>query len=344
MSIIKKALTCFVFFALVLMMVVTYGQEVSTATELNANVLHLTCSTVMVPSDPICQGLQLFVEKVKEISGGKITADLYHSAQLYPQLEERKALTQGNIDVAVVGMFAFDELPYPGMFVSAYVFTSLDHANRFYNSEWGQKLFDDIAEYVGIRPLGTAYYGSRNINLRKGFNKEVTRPEDMHGVKMRKAADRAWLALGEALGANVVPMAFNEVYLALKTGTIDAQGNALSADKAMGFYEVTGKIILTNHLVWNLHYCINEKLWQSLTEQQKEWIQEAADIAHAYATQKQLEDENKLMEEFKAYGIEFVEPDKDAFIKYARNYYLNNKEVTKDWNWEMYNACQEMAD
>ena len=65
-----------------------------------------------------------------------------------------------------------------------------------------------------------------------------------------------WQFLGQALGANPTPMAFNEVYLGLQTGTIDGQDNPLPTVRAAKFYEVTEQIVLTSHLVDSLFFAI----------------------------------------------------------------------------------------
>jgi TRAP-type C4-dicarboxylate transport system substrate-binding protein len=81
----------------------------------------------------------------------------------------------------------------------------------------------------------------------------------MKGVKLRVPNSPTWIAMGKALGANPTPMAFNEVYMGLKTGAIDGQDNPLPTDKNAKFYEVTKYIVLTNHVVDSTWPSINEK-------------------------------------------------------------------------------------
>jgi TRAP-type C4-dicarboxylate transport system substrate-binding protein len=166
----------------------------------------------------------------------------------------------------------------------------------------------------------------------------------MKKVMLRMPGGPDWTALGEALGAKPTPIAFNEVYMALKTGSINGQDNGLSVSKAMSFQEVTTQVVLTDHLVWNLHIAINEKRWQSLTPDQKGWIQAAADIAHAYTTKIVQEEEAALVSEYENLGIKVTVPDKKVWIDYASNYYKNNKDVTKNWDWDLYQAVKKYAD
>ncbi len=90
-------------------------------------------------------------------------------------------------------------------------------------------------------------------------------PADLKGVKLRMPGTKEWLFLGEALGATATPLAFGEVYLGLKTGTIDGQDNPLPTVRAAKFYEVTKQLVMTNHLVDGIFIAISDKTWKAMT-------------------------------------------------------------------------------
>lgn len=307
---------------------------------------NLTFSTIMVPEDPIAKGARLFAKRLEELSGGTLMMDVYDSGQLFAQGAGGDALARGQVQLADTGMSSFSEqVPYTGMFISAYIFESVEHAERFWGSDVGKRIFDEIAEKANVRILnGMVYYGTRQLSLSDNVENTVKTPADLEGVKLRMANYPAWIALGEALGADPTPVAFNETYLAMQTGTVDGQDNGLTVSKAMGFIEQTKQLVLTDHLVWNLHYAINEQVWQSLNDEEKGWVQQAADEAHAHASDLIKEGEQSLLDEFAAMGIEIVEPDKDAFIKHAQEYYANNPDITEKWDMDILQAIRDMAD
>ncbi|WP_226781155.1 TRAP transporter substrate-binding protein DctP [Oceaniglobus trochenteri] len=316
------------------------------AAPLAAQERELTFSTIMVPEDPIAKGARLFSERLGELSDGKLKMTVYDSGQLFSQGAGGDALARGQVQLADTGMSSFSEqVPYSGMFISAYIFESVEHAERFWNSDVAKKIFDEIAQKANVRILnGMVYYGTRQLSLSKNVDRTVMTPEDLKGVKLRMANYPSWIALGEALGADPTPVAFNETYLAMQTGTVDGQDNGLTVSKAMGFVEQTKQLVLTDHLVWNLHYAINEQVWQSLSDEEKGWVQQAADEAHAYASDLIKQGEQSLLDEFKAMGIEIVEPDKEAFIEHARAYYESHPEITAQWDMEILQAIRDMAD
>jgi hypothetical protein len=109
--------------------------------------------------------------------------------------------------------------------------------------------------------LSTCYLGTRQVNLREARN--VKTPADLKGIKLRMPGSKDWLFLGNALGATATPLAFGEVYLGLKTGTIDGQDNPLPSVRAAKFYEVTKQLVLTSHLVDSLFRCHFQQSLQS---------------------------------------------------------------------------------
>jgi TRAP-type C4-dicarboxylate transport system substrate-binding protein len=140
----------------------------------------------------------------------------------------------------------------------------------------------------------------------------------------------AWLFLGQALGANPLPVAFTEVYTALQTGAIDGQDNPLPTNKDSKFYEVTKQIVLTSHLVDQNYIAFSKRVWDRLTADQQRIVQKAADDAAELGRQRQLKLEAELEDFFKANGLKVYTPDVDAFRTRVQWAYLESK-FAKDW-------------
>ncbi len=234
-------------------------------------------------------------------------------------------------------------VPYLSMFGAAYTFQSYDQMTKTFNGPIGKKMFEDVAKKTGVRPLCAFYLGTRQLNLIAKVG-PVTKPEQMKGVKLRVPQSPTWIAMGKALGANPTPMAFNELYMGLKTGAVDGQDNPLPTDKNAKFYEVTKYIVLTNHLVDSVWPSINEKKWQSLTKQQQDWVLHALEKARQSCDKTNLDNEKEILDFFRQQGLVVIEnPDRDAFAAYAKNYYLTEgKDISKDWDLALYDEIQKM--
>ena len=304
----------------------------------------LTWSSISVPGDAHTEAMKVFKEEVENLSAGHITVDLYIAGAIYTQEGELAAVREGTLDMAYYGTNWLAEfMPYLSMFSAVYTFSSYRHMTRVMNGEIGQKIFEEVAQKIGVRPLAAFYLGTRELNVVEKVG-PVRTPEDLKGVKLRTPGSPAWIALGKALGGNPTPMSFGEVYMGLKTGAIEGQDNPLPTDKNAKFYEVTKYIILTDHVVNSVWPTINEKKWQSLSDIDKLIIRKAIEKARKFCAETNLKAESELVDFFRGEGLIVIEdPDKEAFAEYANWSYQNeSKEISKDWDMELYEKIQAL--
>ena len=123
----------------------------------------------------------------------------------------------------------------------------------------------------------------RQISL--STDKHIKTPADLAGINLRMPNSDAWVFLGTAMGVNPTPIGFNDLYLALQTGTVEGQDNPLPTVKSAKFYEVQKSISLTNHLVDSVWPTINMNTWNKLTDTQKAWVLEAVEAPAAEVTE-----------------------------------------------------------
>jgi tripartite ATP-independent transporter DctP family solute receptor len=304
----------------------------------------LVFTSVSVPGDAHTQAMFVFKDEVEKLSGGQIQVDVYHSGQLFTQQAEQDAIRKGTVDMVYTSaQWLAEFIPYLSMFGAAYTFQSYDQMTKTFNGPIGKKIFEEVAQKTGIRPLAAYYLGTRQLNLTAKVG-PVTKPEQMKGVKLRVPNSPTWIAMGKALGANPTPMAFNEVYMGLKTGAIEGQDNPLPTDKNAKFYEVTKYIVLTNHVVDSTWPSINEKKWQSLTKEQQGWLMQAAEKARQFCDKTNLDNEKNILDFFRQQGLTVIEnPDRAAFAAYAKNSYLTeSKDISKDWDLNLYEEIQKL--
>ena len=105
-------------------------------------------------------------------------------------------------------------------------------------------------------------------------NKEIKKPEDMKGMKLRVPPAPLFLMFTKSVGANATPIAFAEVYLALQQGTVDGQENPLPTIMAKKFYEVQSHIMLTGHITESLLTIVGSHVWAKLTDDEKKIFEE----------------------------------------------------------------------
>jgi tripartite ATP-independent transporter DctP family solute receptor len=274
----------------------------------------LRISTTAVPDDWHAKMWTVFKDALEKSAPGEFDVQINLNASLFKQGTEPAAMARGNLELTTVSAFDIAKLvPEFSIFTAGYVIRDPAQQQKVFNGPIGAELFKTVAEKMDITVLSTCYLGTRQVNLREVRN--VKTPADLKGVKLRMPGSKEWLFLGEALGATATPLAFGEVYLGLKTGTIDAQDNPLPTVRAAKFYEVTKQIVMTSHLVDGIFLSIASKAFNALTPTQKQKVMAAAQAAAAFNNENRIKEEAQLVEFFKKEGLQVTTPDLDAFHK-----------------------------
>lgn len=290
----------------------------------------LRISTPAVPDDWHAKMWTVFKDALEKSAPGEFDVQINLNASLFKQGTEPAAMARGNLELSTISAFDIAKLvPEFSVFTAGYIVRDPAQQQKIFNGPIGAELFKIVAEKMEVTPLATVYLGTRQLNLREVRNVKV--PADLKGLKLRMPGSKEWLFLGEALGATATPLAFGEVYLGLKTGTIDGQDNPLPSVHAAKFYEVTKQIVLTSHLVDGIFLSISNKSFNALSAAQKQKVTAAAQAAAAYNNENRIKDEVQLVEFFKKEGLQVSTPDLDAFRKSVQATYLNS-DYAKVWS------------
>jgi TRAP-type C4-dicarboxylate transport system substrate-binding protein len=255
--------------------------------------------------------------------------EFYFNNSLFKQGTELVAMQRGNLEMCNLSPFDISkQVPAWSLMTAAYLFRDVDHLNKTFKSDVGQEMTKLARDKLGIHIITPVYFGTRQVNLRS--DKKVSTPADLAGVKLRMPGGEFWQFLGEAIGANPVPVAYSEVYTALQTGAIDGQDNPLVASKTMKFDEVTKQFILTNHVIAYDLMCMQAKIWDALPAEQRDRFTAAAEKAMSDYTVKFAAQEKQVAEGFKSAGLQVYSPDLEAFRAFAQKKYLESP-YAKDW-------------
>ena len=289
----------------------------------------LRISTPAVPDDWHAKMWTVFKDALEKSAPGEFDVQINLNASLFKQGTEPAAMARGNLELSSISAFDIAKLvPEFSVFTAGYMVRDPVQQQNIFNGPIGAELFKTVSEKMEVTPLATVYLGTRQLNLREVKN--VKTPADLKGVKLRMPGSKEWLFLGEALGATATPLAFGEVYLGLKTGTIDGQDNPLPSVRAAKFYEVTKQIVLTSHLVDGIFIAISNKSFNALNAAQKQKVTAAAQAAAAYNNENRVKEEAQLVEFFKKEGLQVTTPDLDAFRKAVQTTYQNS-DYAKVW-------------
>jgi TRAP-type transport system periplasmic protein len=289
----------------------------------------LRISTPAVPDDWHGKMWTVFKDTLDKSAPGEFDVQINLNASLFKQGTEPAAMARGNLELSSISAFDIAKLvPEFSIFTAGYIVRDPDHQQKVFNGPIGEELYKAVSEKMEVTVLSPIYLGTRQVNLREARN--VRTPADLKGVKLRMPGSKEWLFLGEALGATATPLAFGEVYLGLKTGTIDGQDNPLPTVRAAKFYEVTKQLVLTNHLVDGIFIAISNKSWNAMSPAQRDKVKAAARAAAAFNNDNRIKEEAQIVDFFKQQGLQVTTPDVEAFRKAVQAAYAPS-DIAKTW-------------
>jgi len=260
----------------------------------------------------------IFDAKLKELSGGKMSIDQFPGAQLGQEPVMLQKLRTGDIDFVITSTANASTLaPQAGVLSLHFIFRDKDHLAKTLADPGVSKAFREmVAESVqGARVLGLMTMGLRNMYSKK----EIKSVEDIKGQKIRVQATKTEDTHFPAYGSQTVHMPFGEVYTSLQTGVVNIAENGVNVYMANKHYEVAPILSMTEHEANNNCIWVSDKLWNSLNDQEKGWVQAAADEVAKKEPALGLKLESDSAEALKKMGVKVVENvDKSGFMKAAQ--------------------------
>jgi len=260
----------------------------------------------------------IFNAKLMELSGGKLSIDQFPLAQLGQEPVMLQKLRSGDIDFVITSTANASTLaPQAGVFSLHFIFRDQDHlAKTLADPQVSQAFREMIKESVqGAQVLGLITMGMRNMYAKK----DIKSVEDVKGQKVRVQATKTEDTHFPAYGAQTVHMPFGEVYTSLQTGVVNVAENGVNVYLANKHYEVAPILSMTEHEANNNCIWVSDKTWNSFSDEEKKWVQAAAEEVSRTEPMKALALEKESAERLKKLGVKVVEGvDKTGFIKAAQ--------------------------
>lgn len=210
-------------------------------------------------TDPATVAGEKFAKLLGERTGGKVKLSYFGAGQLGGEREMVEGVQLGSLGMVITGVTG--HRIYDAFFLP-YVFRDRDHMWKVLNGPIGEEWNQTMIRERGLRVLGYAYRGPRQLTTTKV---RVTKPADVKGLKIRVPEIAPMVATWRALGASPTPMGWPEVFTGLQTGTIEGQENPLEIVNSSKLWEVQKYLHLTNHVRVAWIGLLDERLWQKMT-------------------------------------------------------------------------------
>lgn len=274
-------------------------------------------------------GAVYWMEKVKELTDGKVKFEYYPSEQLGKARDLINTVKNKVADVAYVGIgYVPDKLPLSGVGELPGAAGSSVEASEAYWQVVQEVLLEEDFLKQGIRPMFAIIMPPYHIMTTE---KPIKTIDDFQGVKVRSGGPAQSIALQE-LGAAPVAISAAEMYTALERNTIDGTILATSSIKPYQIDTLVKYVTENSNFGgFAVTYCINEEIWQSLPQD----VQEAMIIA-GEETNKHLSSTLDALvaidrEEMIKKGIEYINMDAENLEKFNQTIEL----VWEQWAEEL---------
>ena len=257
-------------------------------------------------------------EDLEKLSGGKMSIKIYPNQQLGSERESLELLQIGSLDMTKVSVGVLENFaPDMKVFGIPFLFRDKQHSFSVLDGPIGKKLLEE-GEKFWLK--GLCYYdaGSRSFYTK---DKQVTTPDDLKGLKIRVMESATAMDMVRSLGGAPTPISWGELYTSLQQGVVDGAENNPPSFYLSRHYEVCKYYTINEHTMLPDALLVSTHLWNKLSEQEQEWLQEAADNSVAYQRELWAISEKQALEEVEKAGVEVIYPDKAPFEEAVQGIY-----------------------
>ena len=259
---------------------------------------------------PVHRGIVEMARILAEVSDGQMTIDIYSNGQLGQERDLLELLQIGSLDLTKVSAGSLENfVPEMKVLALPYIFKDSVHTWSILQGEIGKELLSKGSDY---RLRGLCYYdaGSRSFYTK---DKSIVSPDDLKGKKVRVMNSQSSFDMVNALGGSPTPVSFGELYTALQQGVVDAAENNPPSFFTSRHYEVCKYYSIDEHMTLPDVLIVGTYTWNGLTEQEKKWLQEAADKSVEYQKKIWYESVKECLIAVQKEGVQVSYPAKEPF-------------------------------
>ncbi|WP_046865890.1 TRAP transporter substrate-binding protein [Microvirga massiliensis] len=263
------------------------------------------------PTHPVNTRAQEAIDRIREATGGKLDIKLFPANQLGSDTDLLTQVRNGsveffNLSSSILATFA----PIAGIVNTGFAFPTYDAVWQGMDGELGAYIRAQIAKTPILTVSKIWDNGFRHIT---SSTREIRKPEDLKGFKIRVPPAPILTSLFKALDAGPAPINFNEVYSSLQTKVVDGQENPLPIIATTRLYEVQKSCSLTGH-VWDGYWILgNKRAFERLPQDVREVVTREFDRSAADQRADIAKLSESLRQELTAKGLQFIDVDRAPF-------------------------------
>lgn len=237
-------------------------------------------------------------------SDGKYAIEVMSDSQLGAERDLFEGLTMGTVDAALVtNMVVAASIPELNIFELPFVYDTEEQAfalmsNEEFTQGFRDTLYNDWNMYCAAFIEG---------GFRKTVStKEFTDTAGMAGLKLRVPESKLFLDSFSALGANPTTMSLTEAVTALQQNVVDGMEIVVPSINSIGLYEMADYVVATDHMYTGCEVFFSRDFWDSLTEEEQGWFNDAAKAAALDEVEFVRQKNEEFIANFQAAGCNYI--------------------------------------
>ena len=267
-------------------------------------------------SHPVHKGVLEFKKALETKSGGSLKVKIFPDSQLGSEREVLELLQIGSVAATKVSAATLSNfVPEYHILGIPYLFENSAHKFEVLEGSIGKSILEKGSKFW-LR--GLCYYdaGSRSFYTRE---KAIRTPDDLKGLKIRVMNNQMAINMVNAMGGSATPLSYSELYTAIQQGVVDGAENNAPSYVSSNHYEVSKYYTLDEHSAVPDVIVIGTKFWDKLSEEEKIWVQEAADESAQAQKKFWKESVDESMRIAREAGVEIIIPDKSLFAEKSKS-------------------------
>ena len=275
----------------------------------------LRAANNLTATHPVQIGMEHMAKRLSELSGGRLVMEIFPNEQLGNDVQTLEQAQAGTLAITKVSASALGNfVSRMKVFSLPYLFRDEKHYWQVLDGEIGQGLLDTVSQRddgqaSGIR--GLCYYdaGSRNFYSKQA----IKSPDDVRGKKFRVMSDPIAMDMVQALGGSPTPIAYGELYTALKQGVVDGAENNPPSFMSSRHFEICRHFTFDNHSRIPDLLVISQKVWASLSPEEQGWLRQAALESSRFQRDLWESETKKAIAAMKSEGVAIHQVNLEAF-------------------------------
>lgn len=259
---------------------------------------------------PVHKAMEHMNQRLQVLSKNTMRIQIYPNGQLGNEREMIELLQIGSLAMTKVSASPLESfVPVMQVFNIPYIFRDSRHYRAVLDSDIGRSLLQ-APTIARLRGLGFYDAGARSFYT---VSHPIMTASDLAGLKIRVQESATALQMVTALGGAPTPIAWGELYTALQQGVVDGAENNPVSFYLSGHYEICQYFTLDEHTAVPDLLLIGTFAWDALSEQQQDWLQQAATDSVIYQRRLWQLESDAALESIKAAGVQIIRPDVKEF-------------------------------